>query len=130
MTIFLDRKVILYIAGRLSGLNEYTKACRTNKYAGAKLKEQNEKKVAAAIYGTCPTVTFRTPVQIIYRWYEKNKRRDKDNIAFAKKFINDALVECGTLQGDGWQYVVGFVDEFYIDKENPHVEVEIREVEV
>ena len=122
--------VLLNIAGRLSGLNEYTKACRTNKYAGAKLKEQNEKKVAAAINSTCPTFKFKTPVQIIYRWYEKNKRRDKDNIAFAKKFINDALVECGTLQGDGWQYVVGFVDEFYIDKENPRVEVEIREVEV
>lgn len=103
------------IYGRLSGLNEYTKACRSNKFAGAKLKEKNERAVKeSVIYGN--TTIMQQPVVITYKWYEQNKRRDLDNIAFAKKFIQDALVDCGILQGDGWQHIVGFKDEFYVDK--------------
>lgn len=52
-----------------------------------------------------------------------------DNISsFGRKVFQDALVEVGTLPGDGWRQIVGFSDEFYIDQENPRVEVTIREV--
>lgn len=118
----------IVIKGRLSGLNEYTKACRNNKYAGANLKKVNEIKVTAAIYEYCKNRKIEKPVSIIYRWYEQNRKRDLDNIAFGKKFVQDALVKNGVLQGDGWKDIVGFSDEFYIDKENPRIEVEIREV--
>ena len=37
-------------------------------------------------------------------------------------------MEVGTLPGDGWRQIVGFSDKFYIDQENPRVEVVIREV--
>ena len=66
-------------------------------------------------------------VVIIFSWYEPRKNRDKDNIAFAKKFILDALQATGTLSGDGWGQVIGFSDEFYIDKERPRVEIELKE---
>lgn len=68
------------------------------------------------------------PVTIRFRWIEKNSRRDMDNIAFAKKFILDALVKKGVLQDDGWKWVRGFKDEFYIDKKNPRIEVELEEI--
>lgn len=51
-----------------------------------------------------------------------------DNIAFAKKFILDALVKKGVLKDDGWKWVKGFTDEFFVDKKNPRVEVEMEEV--
>lgn len=118
------------IYGRLDGLNEYTKKCRSNKYAGARLKEKNEQQVkyAALCDKSMLHTQFSGKVHITYKWYEKDKRRDLDNIAFAKKFIQDALVGIGFLQGDGWRHIVGFSDEFYIDKKNPRIEVEIREV--
>lgn len=117
------------IQGRLAGLNEYTKACRANRYVGARMKEDNERKVKYAIMTShVGLVKLERKVKITYRWYEENKRRDLDNIAFAKKFIQDALVEWGTLQGDGWRHIIGFSDEFYIDKDNPRIEVEIEEV--
>lgn len=118
------------IYGRLSGLNEYTLKCRSNKYAGAKMKEANEQQVASAILSDRIIwgMVFSGKVHITFKWYEKNKRRDLDNIAFAKKFIQDALVKGGILQGDGWQHIVGFSDEFYIDKDNPRIEVIINEV--
>lgn len=117
------------IRGQLSGLNEYTRACRTNRYAGAKMKEANEQRVIAAVLEQCAdTKKITKKVHITYKWYEKNKRRDLDNVAFAKKFIQDALVKCGMLQGDNWQYITGFTDEFYVDKKNPRIEVVISEV--
>lgn len=60
-------------------------------------------------------------------WYEKNKRRDPDNVAFAKKFILDSLVESGVLARDSQKYVSAFVDHFRVDPENPRIEIMIYE---
>ena len=62
---------------------------------------------------------------IKFHWVEKKTRRDKDNIAFAKKFILDALQEMGILQNDGWSEILGFSDTFDVDKDNPRIEVSL-----
>ena len=120
----------LIIAGRLDNMNNYTSACRTNQYKGAKLKQKNENVVKQAIYEQLGRLRIKNPVRMLYRWYEPNKRRDLDNIsAFGRKVIQDALVDTRVLQDDGWRYVKGFQDEFYVDKGNPRIEVEIIEDE-
>ena len=116
------------IQGRLDGLNEYTKACRSNCYAGDSMKKKNERIVKNSIFEQLRGVKFNNKVSISYTWYEKDKRRDLDNIAFAKKFIQDALVEMGVLEGDGWKYIACYTDEFKKDKDNPRIEVVINEV--
>lgn len=69
----------------------------------------------------------RTPVKLHYTFYEPNRRRDKDNIAAtAHKFIQDALVQCGVLPNDSWADIEGFSDSFFIDKNNPRIEVTIE----
>ena len=115
------------IRGRLDGLNEYTKACRSNKYSGARMKNKNENIVGAALWGN-NIGRYNSKVHITFKWYEENKKRDIDNIAFAKKFILDTLVDYEVLQGDSWKYIAGFTDEFYTDKDNPRIEVIIKEV--
>lgn len=119
------------IYGRLDDLNKYTGKNRSNRYAGAKMKEANENiiKHAALSERDILQAKFSGKVHITYKWYEQNKRRDPDNIAFAKKFIQDALVDIGVLEGDGWRHIAGFTDEFYIDREKPRIEVVISEVE-
>lgn len=120
----------LIIAGRLDNMNDYTSACRTNQYKGAKLKQKTENVVKQAIYEQLGRLRIKKPVRMFYRWYEPNKRRDLDNIsAFGRKVIQDALVDTRVLQDDGWKYVKGFQDEFYVDKGNPRIEVEIIEDE-
>jgi hypothetical protein len=57
------------------------------------------------------SATFR------FTWIEKDKRRNKDNIAFAKKYIFDGLVNAGIIKNDGWSEVRGFTDEFQVGKE-------------
>ena len=55
-------------------------------------------------------------VTIHFHWIEENKRRDYDNIAFAKKFILDALVKSGKLEDDNRKCVTGFTDTFAYGK--------------
>ena len=119
----------LIIHGTLPGLNEYTAANRTNRYAAASMKKKVQSIIAAAIYECLPNVHIERPVMLAFTWYEPNKKRDKDNIAFAKKFIFDALVENNVIPNDGWKNIDSFSDSFKVDAQSPRVEVEIMEVE-
>lgn len=117
--------VTLTIQGQLPNLNDYTKACRTYKMAGAQMKKKAEQIITAHIFQQISTVRFEETVELNFRWYEPNRKRDLDNICFAKKFILDALVKAGTIKADGWAGVIGFTDTFYVDKDNPRIEVDI-----
>lgn len=121
--------VTLVIEGQLPNLNEYTKACRGNRYAGASMKKHAEMIIGAYINAQLKGVRFNGTVELSFRWYEPNKKRDLDNVCFAKKFILDALVSNGIIVADGWKGVAGFTDKFFVDKENPRIEVDIRSVE-
>lgn len=118
---------MLVIPGELKGLNDYTKACRSHAFVGAKFKKKQEEKIILAIRRQ-KIKKYKGKVYISFKWYEKNKRRDKDNIAFAKKFILDALVKEKIIIKDNWEYLDGFDDSFEVDKVNPRIEVEIKEL--
>ena len=115
------------IENRLPSLNEYTKACRTNKYIGAKLKDETEINIWADIKQQLKSLKITSPVKIHFTWIEENKKRDLDNICFAKKFILDALVKSNVLKNDTHNYVTGFSDSFIYDKKSKVI-VEIEEI--
>ena len=121
----------LVIAGRLPGLNEYTKACRTNPHTGNEMKRQAQELVMWHIMSQLRRQRFTKPVFILFTFYEQDRRRDRDNVSsFARKVIQDALVKCGTLHDDGWDYVTGYLDKFEVDKKDPRIVVEFIEQEV
>lgn len=120
----------LTIPGRLPGLNEYTSACRSNWASGAKMKQDSQEIVEWAIYSKMRRVRFTKPVFMLFTFYERDKRRDRDNVAsYARKVIQDALVKCGTLEDDGWDYITGYMDSFEVDSKNPRIVVEFIEQE-
>lgn len=119
--------ITLTIGGSLPNLNEYTKANRANIFVGANMKKKAEIKITSYIQQQLHGVNTVDKCTIRFVWVEKDKRRDLDNIAFAKKFILDALVSNGILKGDGWSCVTGFSDSFNVDKERPRIEVYIEE---
>lgn len=120
----------LIIHKRLPGLNEYIAAERTNKYKAAGMKRDAETLIGLCARQQLHGIHFAGRVTMRYTWREPNRKRDKDNIAFARKFIQDALVKIGVLQGDGWDWVDGFSDSFEVDQENPGVTIVITEVEL
>ncbi len=110
---------------RLIGLNEYTNANRYNKYAGAKQKKDEQNYIKMCIKQQLGNLKIDKPVVGTFTWIEENKRRDLDNICFAKKFILDGLVELGILKDDNRKMVCGFIDKFeYADKSKVIVELE------
>lgn len=116
------------IQDALCTLNEYTRVSRGNMQASARLKREQERRIGWAIKQYLKNWRTQKPVYIVFTWIEKNKRKDKDNVAFAKKFILDALVKCRIIPDDGWDNIAGFDDRFAVDKENPRVVVDIYEI--
>ena len=112
------------IPHKLVGINDYTRACRTNKYVGAKMKQEQERICGLYIARLKPM--FK-PVHITITWVETGKHRDPDNIAFAKKFILDSLVHYGVIGNDNHRHIKGFTDLFEFGDDYAVI-VEIKEV--
>lgn len=94
---------------KLPSLNEYINACRKNHYAGANMKKRVEEDI---MWFLNPLPTYEKPIFLEFTWIEMNKKRDLDNICFAKKFILDAMQKAGKLPNDNRKYVTGFTDKF------------------
>lgn len=122
-----DGSYTLTIPGRLPNLNDYIDAERRSKQCAARLKRDTQSLIGWYIRKDLRGVRFDKPVAMQYTWIEKDERRDKDNIAFAKKFIQDALVQMGVLRNDGWDEIAGFSDDFRVEKNKARVEVRIWE---
>ena len=115
------RVEILY---KFPSFNEYVNACRKNRYAGATMKKRIEKDISCYI-NQLPK--FYNPVKIHFHWIEGNKRRDYDNICYAKKFILDTLVSCHKLHDDNRKCVTAFTDSFEYGEETLVV-LEVEEI--
>lgn len=116
------------IEGRMPGLNEYTKKNRSDVHAGAAMKRRETERAAHAARAA-HVPRFERPVRVTFHWFEpgRGRKRDLDNVAFAKKFVLDGLVMAGVLADDGPGYVVGFADVFSYCAD-PHIVVTVSEV--
>ena len=93
------------------------------------MKKYNEEVVIWSDKQQLRGLHIDVPVVLKYDFYEPNRRRDLDNISsFAIKVIQDALVKTEVIKNDGWSEIIGFNTQFYIDKDNPRIEVTIVEV--
>ena len=116
----------LVIEGRMPGLNEYARVERASRYEAARMKREWTGLVSAAARAH-GMPRFDGPVEVSFLWVEPNRRRDLDNVAFAKKFVLDGLVMSGAIPDDSPAHVVGLADRFSYDRARPRVEVEVRD---
>lgn len=120
---------LLTIPGRMENLNDYIDAERSIKYSAAAMKKKGMRRVSKSISKCLKGVSIKRPAWIDFKWIEPTSSRDPDNISsYGKKVILDALVHAGVLVDDSQKYIVGFSDRFEVDKENPRIEVLIREI--
>lgn len=111
------------IKGELTDLNTYIDEERGNKFGAAKIKKRETFKCQLHF----KKADIKGRIRVNYHWYSKNLRKDPDNISFAKKFILDGMVNSGFIKNDGQKQIAGFSDTFFVDKENPRVEIFITE---
>lgn len=119
----MKKEFVIEIPMKLPSLNDYIRACRGNRYGANNIKQSIEAEIGAYI---APLPTFKKPVKISFLWVEETKRRDYDNVAFAKKFILDSLQKNGKLPNDNRKWVKGFTDDFEYGEQK--VIITIREV--
>jgi hypothetical protein len=108
--------------GEFTDLNTYIRAERSNRFMAAKIKKMETERV---MWELGYPQMINGCVVILFDWYTKDKRKDPDNVSFAKKFILDGMVGGGVLKDDTRKCIKGFVDSFFVDKDNPRVEVTI-----
>ena len=99
---------------KLPSLNEYIRICRANPYLASKFKKDLEDEIG---FYLAELPRFEKPVKIHFHWVESNKRRDLDNVSYAKKHILDAMVKAGKLLDDNRKCVTAFTDTFSYGKE-------------
>lgn len=114
------------LKGEFVDLNTYIQAERSNRFVGAKIKQEETDRV---IYETKKFHDLiKQPVWIRFDWYTRDMRKDADNISFSKKFILDGLVKAKVIKNDTRKFVVGFEDHFHVDEEFVGVDVRFFEV--
>jgi hypothetical protein len=118
----------LWIPGPLPGLNELIAAAKGSGGRGAgyaRLKREWTEAVWA-LANLARLGSFDVPVTLMFRWSERDRRRDPDNVAAGgRKLVLDGLVKAGVLRGDGWQHIAGWADEWQTDRKRPGVLVSI-----
>lgn len=121
----VTQKFVIY--GRLPSLNEYVNSCRSNRYGANSMKKKYERMITEFIeyFKIQPVKNY--PVHMKITWYEKNNRRDVDNVTFGTKFVLDALVKNGILKDDSRKYITSVSHEVRTDKDTPRIEVEMEE---
>ena len=72
--------------------------------------------------------TFTGAVNVFFEWHAKNRRKDKDNIAFAKKYILDALQKASIIKNDSWNLCTPLDVGWVVDPQNVGVLIEIESV--
>ena len=115
------------IPHELMDLNKFVDKQRGNKFGGASAKKQQTELCALYIRKAINKGLKITqyPINIKFTWVMKNRRKDKDNISFSKKFVLDGMQSAGLIKNDGWNEINNFQDRFKVDKSFPRVEVEI-----
>lgn len=119
-------KQIVTFVGDLAKLNEHDGANRSNRFAGAALKKRMTEMIASQCIALKP---ITRPVRLSFDWHYSS-RHDFDNIAFARKYVQDGMVKSGKLPDDNQKWVVGYDGEDFtkVPKGEEKVIVGIKEV--
>ena len=119
------------IDGTMPSLNEYLAEVGRNPRLGGRLKRDYVNTIIQYLrLSEYRHYQAKNPVIIHYVFYEPNMKRDHDNVAsVASKFIQDALRDVEVIADDGWNQVLNYTHDFYLDRDNPRIEVYIEEME-
>lgn len=113
-------RAYIFLPDTFPSLNDYIAKERIHRLAGAKMKEEQTDRV---IWQVKKMPKFKKPVTFQFTWHEKDRKRDPDNIIFAKKFILDGLKEAGIIPQDSQKYVMGFRESIVTNPTAPGVEI-------
>ena len=120
--------VTFEIPGRLPGTNEISWHDRSHWRKGHAFRIQNIRLVSQWII-VHRVPFYCVPVGITVTFFEKDFKRDCDNVFGGLKFLLDALTQTGRIQNDSRKWVETCVPMMGPnDREHPRIEVTIRPI--
>lgn len=120
------KELKIVIPGTMPGFNEIVDAAKRGNRRYQPYNDMKRENTDTVTW-LSKKVPKKKKIFLDITWIEKNRKRDPDNIASAVKFIWDGLVEGGVIDNDGWKQNGGWTNRFDVDKENPRIEVIIKE---
>lgn len=113
--------------GEPVSFNEYINAERTNKFRAAKIKKTETETIALELIGQ-NAKPIKGKIDLLFKIYAKDKRRDPDSYILFYKFFLDGMQAAGIIPNDN-QLCIGSLsqDAICIDALNPRVEVIITQ---
>ncbi|MDE7281712.1 MAG: RusA family crossover junction endodeoxyribonuclease [Ruminiclostridium sp.] len=102
-----------------------------NKFIGRKAEweyQEIKKQWAALINVLCkpkPPIPLEGVTVTLRYFFPDGRRRDPDN--YSGKIVLDGLVKCGILKDDSFNCIDLEIEQGGVDKENPRVEIMIKE---
>lgn len=118
----------LIIKGSLPGRNEAENAARTHWSVARKLKKDN----TDLVMWECKAQKIK-PLQgqarVEVTFYEKDLKRDADNVIGGLKYILDGIVNAGVFKNDTRKLVKLFIMPVELDRQNPRIEIKLSEVQ-
>lgn len=122
----MEYKII--IPGRLPALNEMIDEARGNRYKNAGSKKRYTLLCSTIIkQHKIPKLTKK--VDVFVTWYEKDKRRDPDNIACGMKYFMDGLMLANIIDNDGHNQIGDIHNHFKVDCTKSRIEIILKEVD-
>jgi Holliday junction resolvase RusA-like endonuclease len=113
------------IKGRLPNLNDITNSSRGN-YHKANKQKQHAQEYISLFLPKCKVKQYPVWVYVVY--FERDKRRDVDNIAAGgNKVLMDAMKNHGLITDDSPKYIEQVISIVQYDKCNPRIEVIISD---
>ena len=122
------KKVV--IPGEFPSLNEFIgeNRRRNGSWNGGNAMKQRDQRILETYIRKQIPKALRAPCRLRYTYFCKSRKRDLDNISgYFHKVFQDALVSSGRLPDDNWKYIIGFSDDFELDRKDPRIEVLITE---
>lgn len=112
-------KPVFVHVGKMPGMNEYTRACRSNPQVGHRMKKDLTGELSWELKAQ-KVPRFGNPIRIRLRFFEpkagNNQYRDLDNISgFARKCLLDAMQDASCIHDDTPRHVVGLSDEIVLE---------------
>ena len=113
----------LFIPGRFPDFKKIIAAAKSSPHQYADMKRN----WTGIVYYEILQADLRKMGQAFIKltWYERDKRRDPDNIVVAKKFIFDGLVQSGILPTDSRKGIMGWQETVVYGSRKQGVEMEL-----
>jgi hypothetical protein len=92
-------------------LNEFLAASKTHRMKASGIKRDVEDNLVLEMSRMLP---IDYPAVYIFTWIDHKFNADPDNIAFAHKFVFDALQKAGRIPDDNITWVKGLADRFVV----------------